>query len=147
MLAHSHAKHTFLVPILMLGMCHVAASQSSAPEGSKAPARSALKLKSVELDNKYTIQVPDYFTVHQISDRIAAAPTYSFSAAQPHYTTIQVFVLPFFLTFPFIDQAIAPVEGLLVRSDFTNNAEDKRIYILYPARVFRLYDDFHEVPE
>jgi hypothetical protein len=78
-----------LVPILMLAMCHVAASQSSAPAGSKAPARSALKLKSVELDNKYTIQIPDYFTVHQISDRIAAAPTYSFSAAQPHNSVVE----------------------------------------------------------
>ena len=90
----------FLVPILMLAMCHVAASPSSAPEGSKAPARSALKLKSVELDNKFTIQVPDYFTVHQISDRIAAAPTYSFSAAEPHYTTIQVSVLPYSSVIP-----------------------------------------------
>jgi hypothetical protein len=51
-------------------------------------------LKSVELEGKYTIQVPDYFTVERVDRAATAVPMYFFNAPKPQYTTIQVFVLP-----------------------------------------------------
>lgn len=89
-----------LAPVLILAMCNVAESQSSESQGSKVHARSAFKLKSVELDNKYTIEVPDYFTMHQVSDRVAATPMFFFDAPQSHYAAIQVFVLPYSFVVP-----------------------------------------------
>jgi hypothetical protein len=70
------------VPILILAVCQVAATQTP-------------KLKSVELDNKYTIQVPEYFTMHRISKSITRVPAYYFQAARPHFTTIHVELLPY----------------------------------------------------
>jgi len=80
-----------LAPILMLAMSQPAASQSSESQGSNATARSAFKLKSVELDHQYTIEVPDDFTVNRLPDRFTAAPYYNLSA--PSHLTISVVVL------------------------------------------------------
>jgi hypothetical protein len=83
-----------LVLILILSVCCVSASQSSAPPTSNPPKESDYKLKSVELDGKYTIQVPNYFTVGRVDRAATAVPMYFFDAPKPHYTTIQVSVLP-----------------------------------------------------
>lgn len=80
-----------VAPILMLAMWQAAASQSSESQGSNATDRSAFKLKSVELDHQYTIEVPDDFTVNRIPDRFTSAPTYNLSA--PSHLTISVVVL------------------------------------------------------
>jgi hypothetical protein len=85
----------FLVSILMLFIWHVAVGQSHAPEASRAPARSVSKLKPMELDAKYTIQIPDYFMVGRISGQIAAVPIYFFNAPPPHYTRIQASISPY----------------------------------------------------
>src|SRR5271155_1110737 len=90
----SMRNNSFLIPILLLCVCHTGASQNSAPGKSAPVVQSAPKLKSVELDRKYTIQVPDYFTVNRLSDRIAAVPIYAFSAAPPKYTSIRVSISP-----------------------------------------------------
>src|ERR1700686_1868115 len=84
-----------LVPFLILAAYRVAANQTSVPEASEPPAQPTLKLKSVELDQKYTIKIPDDFTVHRVSDRVSSIPMYVFDAPQSHYTAIQVFVLPY----------------------------------------------------
>ena len=90
----------FLALILMLSTCGVAASQSPEPRVSGVPARAASKLKSVELDGKYTIKIPDDFTVARISDQIAAVPIYFFKVVPPHYTTIQVSISPYAAIIP-----------------------------------------------
>jgi hypothetical protein len=48
----------------------------------------------VELDGKYTIQVPGYFTLGRVDGAATAVPMYFFNAPNLHYTTIQVLVLP-----------------------------------------------------
>jgi hypothetical protein len=58
--------NNILVLILILSVCCVSASQSFAPPASNPPKESDYKLKSVELDGKYTIQVPNYFTVGRV---------------------------------------------------------------------------------
>lgn len=80
-----------VAPLLMLAMWQAAASRSSEPQGSNATDRAAFKLKSVELDHQYTIEVPDDFTVSRMPDRFTSAPTYSLSA--PSHLTISVVVL------------------------------------------------------
>jgi hypothetical protein len=82
------------VLILIWSVCCVSASQSSAPPASRPLKEPGYKLKSVELDGKYTIQVPSYFTMGQVDRAATAVPMYFFNAPKPHYTTIQVLVLP-----------------------------------------------------
>jgi hypothetical protein len=82
------------VLILILSVCSVSASQSSTPPASKPLRESGFKLKSVELDGKYTVQVPSYFVMGQVDRAATAVPMYFFNAPKPHYTTIQVLVLP-----------------------------------------------------
>jgi hypothetical protein len=86
--------NNILVLILILSVCCVSVSQSFAPPASNPPKESDYKLKSVELDGKYTIQVPNYFTVGRVDAAATAVPMYSFDAPKPHYTTIRVSVLP-----------------------------------------------------
>ena len=52
--------------------------------------RSASKLKSVELDGKYSIDVPAYLSANRLSDKVAAVPFYAFESQPPHSTTIRV---------------------------------------------------------
>ncbi len=79
--------------LLVLLICSVA--QKSAPlEPPKNGVHRPAKLKSVELEGKYTIQVPNYFTLKRMDRPATAVPMYFFNAPKPHYTTIQVFVLP-----------------------------------------------------
>jgi len=86
--------NNILVLILILSVSCVSASQSFAPPASNPPKESDYKLKSVELDGKYTIQLPNYFTVGRVDTTATAVPMYSFDARKPHYTTIRVSVLP-----------------------------------------------------
>jgi hypothetical protein len=83
-----------LVSILLLSSCYIAAGQGSASKTSKIIARSASKLKVVELDGKHRIEVPDDFTMGRVSEKIASVPVYYFNATPPDYTSIQIFLLP-----------------------------------------------------
>jgi hypothetical protein len=69
------------------------------PSEAKPAAQPELKLKSVELDQKYTIEVPDGFKVRRISERGTSVPVYVFDGP-PSHGTIQVFVLPYFFVIP-----------------------------------------------
>ena len=53
------------------------------------------KLKWVELDGKYKIQVPRDFTLGRVSKTITTVPAFYFNAAPPSNTSIQVFLLPY----------------------------------------------------
>jgi len=106
-----------LVLILILSVCCVSASQRSAPSASKPLKRSDDKLKQVELDGKYTIQVPNYFSAGRVDDKIAAVPIYVFNAEQPHYTTIHVSVSPYSGEIPINPQTgkfVPPATGHLI---------------------------------
>lgn len=83
-----------LIPVLSI--CQVATSQHSTKEKIEAAAPSASKLKSVKLDEKYTIEVPDYLSVNRQSSAAAAAEVsfFTFESQPPHSTTIQAEILP-----------------------------------------------------
>jgi hypothetical protein len=105
--------HKLLIfPILMLLSCSVATAQSSPPVASRtlkkrAPnpptqslwtygrAPSPSKLKSVELDGKYSIQVPDGFTLRRVSETVSSVPRYFFDAEPAQSTFITIVVTPF----------------------------------------------------
>jgi hypothetical protein len=106
-------RHKLLIfPILMLLSCSVAMAQSSPPVASRtlkkrAPnppkqslwtygrASSPSKLKSVELDRKYSIQVPDGFTLRRVSETVSSVPSYFFDAEPAQSTLITIHVMPF----------------------------------------------------
>jgi hypothetical protein len=77
--------------LLVLLTCSVAPDECFPQLPDKGVHR-PLKLKVVELEGKYTIQVPDYFTA--VKRREGAGAVYLFNAPSPHYTTVQVIVLP-----------------------------------------------------
>lgn len=83
-----------LTAVLMLAVCNLAAGRNA------APVPSPLKIKWVKLDDKYTIQVPEYLTPHRIADRATSVPSYWFDAVPPPRSTIQVFVLPYSVVIP-----------------------------------------------
>ncbi len=82
-----------LFVLLVLLVCSVA-QKSAAPVLPKNGVHRPPKLKPVELEGKYTIQVPDYFALKRVDGAATAVPMYSFYAPTPHHTTIQVSVLP-----------------------------------------------------
>jgi hypothetical protein len=82
------------VLILVLSLCCVSASQSSGLPAAKSPKASDYKLKAVDLDGKYTIQVPSYFTLGRVGAAATAVPMYFFKAPIAQHTTIQVSVMP-----------------------------------------------------
>src|SRR5258708_2302390 len=109
---HDMENKLLTVPILMLVFCNVATAQSSPPVASrtlkkKAPSPptqflwafgrvpSASKLKSVELDGKYSIQVPDGFTLRRVSETVSSVPRYFFDAEPAQSTFITIIVMPF----------------------------------------------------
>ena len=50
--------------VLLFAICPSLGAQRSTPSTDAAVTPAAPKLKSVELDHQYTIEVPNYFTVH-----------------------------------------------------------------------------------
>jgi hypothetical protein len=94
-----------LAPVLILAACHAARSQTSLSSEAKVAAQPELKLKAIELDQKYTIEVPDDFTVRRISERGTSVPMYVFDGAESHYT-IQAFVLPYFFVIPLDEKTL-----------------------------------------
>jgi hypothetical protein len=84
-----------LLPILILVISHTAAGQEAANPTLTPSAKSALTLKSVELEDTYRIQVPNDFTVDRVPDIVSSVPMYVFHRLPPHHTTIQVMVLPY----------------------------------------------------
>lgn len=79
-----------LVVLLIFSIARKSAASERPKNGINRPAR----LKSVELEGKYIIQVPDYFILRRMDGAATAVPMYSFDAPKPHYTTIRVSVLP-----------------------------------------------------
>jgi hypothetical protein len=69
--------------------------QDSSQHTSRPSARSAPKLKSVELADTYKIQVPDNLIVGRLPDNVSAFPEYVFRAYRPRYMAIDVMVLPY----------------------------------------------------
>jgi hypothetical protein len=59
----------------------------------RAPSPS--KLKSVELDGKYSIQVPDGFTLRRVSETVSSVPRYFFDAEPAQSTFITILVMSF----------------------------------------------------
>lgn len=88
-----------LALILILATRRLAEGQISLQSDAKPALESALQLKSVELDRKYTIDVPDGFAVRRISERVTSVPMY-FLNGPPSHDTIQVFVLPYYSVIP-----------------------------------------------
>jgi len=84
-------KKHLLVPILTLIVSHFAVSQGPTPTKSTAPNAASHKLKSVDLANGYTIDVPESFTVQEASH--TDAPAYVLRAAPSH--CIEIIVLPY----------------------------------------------------
>jgi hypothetical protein len=80
----------------MLAAFQVVDGQNPSPERSKAPVQPTLKLKSVELDNKYTIQVPESFAPRELNGRGIRGSVFVFGTN----TTIQVVVLPYSYVIP-----------------------------------------------
>lgn len=121
-----------LAPILILAICHVAQGQTSLQSDSKPAPESALQLKSVELDGKYTIDVPDGFAVRRISERVPSVPMY-FLNGPPSHDTIQVFVLPYFSVIP-VDERTGlfrlpvGVNGSPPLTDYFKISEDRYVY-------------------
>jgi hypothetical protein len=121
-----------LVPILILAVCRIAEGQTSLPSESKPAAQSALKLKSVELDQKYTIEVPVAFTVRRISERVSSVPMYVFDGP-PSHDTIQVCVLPYFFVIPLDEKTglfrlPVGVNGSPPFTDYFKITEDRYVY-------------------
>jgi len=105
--------HKLLIfPILILISCSVATSQSSPTVTSRTlkkrvanpptqflwafgTAPSPSKLKSVELDGKYSIQVPDGFMLRRVSETVSSVPRYFFDAEPAQSTFITILVMPF----------------------------------------------------
>jgi hypothetical protein len=80
-------RHQRRIPLLTLPLIFLLALQAlTAPVAN---------LKTVELADKYEIQVPDYLTARRISDHVVSVPAYVFNAAPPRQSTIQVFVKPY----------------------------------------------------
>jgi hypothetical protein len=87
-----------LLVLILVSFCQISAPETSKAQESKAvhAAQSNSKLKWVELDSKYKIQVPDDFTLGRMSDQISSFPDYYFNATPPNYTSVQIFLLPKF---------------------------------------------------
>lgn len=118
--------------VLILATCRIAEGQTSLPSGSKPAPESALKLKSVELDRKYTIEVPDGFAVRRISERVTSVPMYVLNGP-PSHDTIQVFVLPYFSVIPLDERTglfrlPVGVNGSPPLTDYFKISEDRCVY-------------------
>jgi hypothetical protein len=100
------------VPIWTLLFCNLAIAQSSPPVApgtlsKKSPSPptqlgwafgelpSPSKLKSVELDGKYSIQIPDGFTLRRVSEKVSSVPRYFFDAEPAQSTSIEIILMPF----------------------------------------------------
>lgn len=92
----------------------MAVSQNPASQTQPSAAQAAPKLKWVELDGKYKIQVPADFTLGRIDPKITSVPAFYFNASPPDHTSIQVAVLPYSGEIPMnkvTGKLVAPADG------------------------------------
>jgi len=87
-------QHKTSLTLTLAFICQIAASQCPTSQAQRSAAQPTPKLKWVELDGRYKIQVPDDFTLGRIDPKIAAVPAFYFNANPPENTSIQVFLLP-----------------------------------------------------
>lgn len=95
-------------------ICQMAVSQNPASQTQPSAAQAAPKLKWVELDGKYKIQVPADFTLGRIDPKITSVPDFYFNASPPEHTSIQVVVLPYSGEIPMnkvTGKLVAPADG------------------------------------
>jgi hypothetical protein len=121
-----------LAPVLILAACRIAEGQTSLSSETKLAAQSELKLKSVELDQKYTIAVPDGFTVHRMSERVTSVSFYVLDGP-PSHDTIHVSVLPYFSVIPLDEKTglfrlPVGVDGGPLLTDYFKITEDRYVY-------------------
>jgi hypothetical protein len=81
--------------LVLAFISQIAVSQNPASQAQRSAAHAARKLKWVELDGKFKIQVPAEFTLGRIDPKITSAPTYYFNASPPDHTSVQVDLLPY----------------------------------------------------
>jgi hypothetical protein len=83
-----------LLALTLAFICQIAVSQNPTSQAQRSTSRAKPKLKWVELDGKYKVQVPDDFTLGRIDPTIASVPAFYFNASPPDQTSVQVFLLP-----------------------------------------------------
>jgi hypothetical protein len=112
-MAVTQTNYHLLVVILVMSVFSVAGTQTRALGQSKITGKPEhIKLKRVELDGKYSIDVPAYLSANRLSD--AAVPFYAFESQLPHSTTIRVEVLPYAGEIPMnkdTGKLVAPATG------------------------------------
>ena len=95
-------------------ICQIAVSQNPTSQAQRSAAQATPKLKWVELDGKYKIQVPADFTLGRIDPKITSVPAFYFNASPPDHTSIQVGVLPYAGEIPInkdTGKLVAPANG------------------------------------
>lgn len=83
---------------LILAIASTAASRSSAQTTNDSQTRP--KLKWVELDGRYRVQVPEDFTLVRISSKISSLPDFHFNATPPDNTQVEIILMPMTGTYP-----------------------------------------------
>ena len=109
-----HKSHLVLTLVFI---CQIGVSQTPTSQAQRSAAQAAPKLKWVELDSKYKIQVPADFTLGRIDPKITSAPAFYFNANPPDHTSIQVGVLPYageILVNKVTGKLVAPATGDLM---------------------------------
>ena len=82
--------------VLLFAICPSLGAQRSTPSTDAAVTPAAPKLKSVELDHQYTIEVPDYFTVHEAGTGtlLDGGPGHQISVCLLPYSRYSAFKIP-----------------------------------------------------
>src|SRR5258706_16475504 len=88
-------QHKSHLALTLAFICQIAVSQNPTSQAQRSAAQATPKLKWVELDGKYKIQVPADFALGRIDPKITSVPAFYFNASPPDYTSIQVAVLPY----------------------------------------------------
>jgi hypothetical protein len=107
-------RHKSYLAVTLTFICHIAVSQNSTFQAQRSAAQATPKLKWVELDGKYKIQVPADFALGRIDPKITSVPIFHFNASPPDYTSIQVEVLPYTGEIPLnkdTGKLVAPATG------------------------------------
>jgi hypothetical protein len=165
-------QYKILLALTLAFVCQIAGSQNSISQAQRSAAQPTPKVKWVELDGRYKIQVPDYFTLQRIDPKIAAVPAFYFNANPPESTSIQVFLLPevgMYQTDPKMGRPQIEIDGTSLRRSFkisenivvyygwsvTDNAYECSMNSPCPVRVprnrrygtlyvFAAFDDAHK---
>src|ERR1700733_865683 len=79
-------QHKSHLALTLAFICQIAVSQNPASPAQRSAAQATPKLKWVELDGKYKIQVPADFTLGRIDPKITSVPALLFQcqSSRPH---------------------------------------------------------------